>query len=257
MTVMRQSYHATPVFPVGNFDVEQWRQLRWAYYRLIEKSDAEIGKVLAALRQAGLEENTVVVFTSDHGECAGAHGFNQKTVFYEESARVPLIVSFKGHTHSGTSDRLVNTGLDILPTVLDFAGIPQPKKLTGRSLRSLALGKPVTAWRNYIVAENNMVQGGAVGDLLPTTEGRMVRSEQYKYCVYSYGQQRESLVDLEKDPGETVDLATDPASHEILLKHRDLLREFARENHDALTTELLKGGVKPRPFTNEVATTGK
>ena len=53
MTVMRQSYHATPVFPVGNFDVEQWRQLRWAYYRMIEKSDAEIGKVLAALRQAG------------------------------------------------------------------------------------------------------------------------------------------------------------------------------------------------------------
>jgi arylsulfatase A-like enzyme len=253
MTVMRQSYHATPVFPVGNFDVEQWRQLRWAYYRMIEKSDAEIGRLLAALRQAGLEDNTVIIFTSDHGECAGAHGFNQKTVFYEESARVPLIVSFKGHTHPGTSDRLVNTGLDILPTMMDFAGIPQPAKLTGRSLRPLAFGEPVKAWRDYVVAENNMVQGGAVGDLMPTTEGRMVRSERYKYCVYTFGQQRESLVDLEKDPGEMNDLATDPGSRDILLKHRDLLREFARENHDPLTAQLLEGNVKPRPFTNDVA----
>ena len=103
MTMMRKGYHASPTFPVGDFTAEKWRQLRWAYYRMIEKVDAEIGRVLRALRQAGLEEKTLIVFTADHGECAGAHGFNQKTVFYEESVRVPLIVSLKGVTKPGSS----------------------------------------------------------------------------------------------------------------------------------------------------------
>ena len=76
---------------------------------MIEKVDAEIGRLLAALRESGLEDNTLVVFTSDHGECAGAHGFNQKTVLYDESARVPLIITCKGRTSGGTSDALVNT----------------------------------------------------------------------------------------------------------------------------------------------------
>src|SRR5206468_5633916 len=100
-----------------------------------EKVDAEIGKVLRALRAAGLEENTLIVFTADHGECAGAHGFNQKTVFYEEAARVPLIISLKGTTKPGTSDKFVNTGIDIIPTMLDFAGLEQPTHLPALRLR--------------------------------------------------------------------------------------------------------------------------
>jgi arylsulfatase A-like enzyme len=251
MTMMRKSYHATRTFPVGNFTPEQWRELRWAYYRLIEKVDAEIAQVLQALREAGLEEDTLVVFTSDHGECAGAHGFNQKTVFYEESVRVPLIISLKGVTKEGTSDRLVNTGIDILPTMLDFAGIERPGILPGLSLRPLAAGRPVTQWRDHVVAGNNMVQGGPVGVLRPSTQGRMVRSERYKYSVFLFGNQRESLVDLEKDPGETVDLATDPAHRHVLLHHRALLRQFGERYGDRLVAELLADDVKPRPFTRD------
>src|SRR5690606_13387228 len=93
MIQMRRGYHASPLFPVGDFTPERWRELRWGYYRLIEKVDAEIGRVLTGLRVAGLERDTLIVFTSDHGECAGAHRLNQKTVLYEESARVPLIIS--------------------------------------------------------------------------------------------------------------------------------------------------------------------
>ena len=69
---------------------------------MIEKVDAEIGKVLEALRKSGQEDNTLIVFTADHGECAGAHRFNQKTVLYEESARVPLIIAWKGKTPAAT-----------------------------------------------------------------------------------------------------------------------------------------------------------
>jgi arylsulfatase A-like enzyme len=250
MTMMRKSYHATKTFPVGNFTPENWREQRWAYYRLIEKVDAEIGKVLQALREAGLEENTLVVFTSDHGECAGAHGFNQKTVFYEESVRVPLIISLKGITKNGTSDKLVNTGIDILPTMLDFAGIKQPKKLPGLSLRPLASGRAMERWRDHVVVGNNMVQGGPIGTLKPATEGRMVRSERYKYSIFLFGNQRESLVDLKQDPGETVDLATDPAYRHVLLNHRELLRRFGDTYGDKLVAELLADDVKPRPFTS-------
>jgi arylsulfatase A-like enzyme len=251
MTTMRKSYHATSTFPVGNFTAEKWRELRWAYYRMIEKVDGEIGKVLAALRERGLEENTLIIFTADHGECAGAHGFNQKTVFYEESARIPLIVSLKGTTKPAVSDKLVNVGIDVLPTMLEFAGVEKPGRLPGASLRSIALGKTPATWRDYVVIGNNMVQGGPVGLLKPATEGRMIRTERYKYCVFQYGLQRESLVDLAKDPGETVDLANDPAQRKVLLEHRDLLRKFAAERGDKLVAELLADDIKARPFTSE------
>jgi arylsulfatase A-like enzyme len=236
------------MFPVGSFHPEKWRQLRWAYYRMIEKVDAEIGKVLHALRQAGLEEKTLIVFTSDHGECAGAHGFNQKTVFYEESVHVPLIVSHKGVTKQGSCDKMVNTGLDLLPTMLDFAGLEAPKKLTGRSLKPLAMGQSVTQWRDHVVLENHMDQAAAVDGIRPSAQGRMVRTERFKYCVYSQGNQRESLVDLQADPGETKDLARDPGHRQVLLEHRALLAKFAQEHHDPLAASLLANDVESRPF---------
>lgn len=106
MTLMRRAYQVdSGPFAVGKFTPEDWQKHRWGYYRMIEKVDAEIGKVLAALRQAGLEENTLIVFTADHGECAGAHGFNQKTVLYDESARVPLIIACHGKTVATNGSR--------------------------------------------------------------------------------------------------------------------------------------------------------
>jgi arylsulfatase A-like enzyme len=250
MTLMRRAYQVdSGLFPVAKFTAEDWRKQRWGYYRMIEKVDAEIGKVLAALRDAGLEENTVIIFTADHGECAGAHGFNQKTVLYDESARVPLIISVKAKTSAATTDKLVNTGVDLLPTMLQFAGLEVPNKLPGRSLLPLVFGQPVTAWRDHVVVENNMTQTGEVDGFAPTMEGRMVRSDRFKYCVFSRGLQRESLVDLQADPGETTDLATDPKYREVLLQHRELLARFGKEHNDALVTRLLADNVKPVPFT--------
>lgn len=256
MTLIRRAYQVdTGPFPVGHFTSEDWRKHRWGYYRMIEKVDADIGKVLAALRRAGLEEDTLIVFTADHGECAGAHGFNQKTVFYEESARVPLIIACRGKTAGGTTDRLVNTGIDLLPTMLDFAGLEVPKKLPGRSLLPVVLGQTVNAWRDYVVAENHLNQAGESDGLRPQMEGRMVRTERYKYCVFSRGQQRESLVDMQADPGETTDLATDPKYREVLLQHREVLSRFGREQHDLLVTTLLADNVKPIPFSTDTPTT--
>jgi choline-sulfatase len=224
------------VFPVAKFTPEDWRKQRWGYYRMIELVDKEIGRITGVLRTAGLEQNTLVVFTSDHGECAGAHRFNQKTVFYEESVRVPLILSMKGRTSGKTSDRIVNTGIDILPTLMEFAGIEIPKNLPGLSLWSEAIGNPVKKWRRYIVAENDM-RAWEVADT-PGMEGRMVLTERYKYCIYEKGNLRESLVDLQTDPGETINVAPDPAFRKTLLKHRELLKDFGKKHNDPLVEKL-------------------
>jgi arylsulfatase A-like enzyme len=248
MTLIRRAYHATRSFPVGAFTAEDWRKQRWGYYRMIEKVDAEMGKVLDALRRTGLEDNTLIVLTSDHGECAGAHGFNQKTVFYEESVRVPLVITWKGRTAVGTTDRLVNTGIDALPTLLAAAGLDAPRKLPGRSLWPLALGQPVSTWRDHVVVQNDMSQAGEIDGQRPRMEGRMVRSERYKYCVYSRGNRRESLVDLQVDPGELNDLAADPNYRQTLLSHRELLARFGRDYKDPLVAVLLADNVRPMPF---------
>lgn len=249
MTLMRRAYQVdSGLFPVAGFSADDWRRHRWGYYRMVEKVDAEIGRVLTALRRSGYEENTLIIFTSDHGECAGAHGFNQKTVFYDESSRVPLIIACKDRTSGGIADGLVNTGIDLLPTMLEFAGLPVPGHLPGRSLLPLAFGRPVATWRDCVVVQNNLNQAGEIDGLKPQMEGRMVRTERYKYCVYNRGMRRESLVDMRADPGETINLASDPKYREVLLQHRALLGRFGREHADPLVAELLRDDVRPIPF---------
>jgi len=239
MTLMRKSYHKSRVFPVGNYDEDKWRRLIWGYYRLVEKVDALIGKVLDGLKQSGQLDNTLIVFTSDHGDCHGAHKFNQKTVFYEESARIPFILSYKNIITGGTCDKLINTGIDILPTMFDFAGIEKPNKLPGRSLKAIALGEKPKAWRDYVVVQNFMTQGGRVDGKIPQVKGRMVRSKSYKYSIFDHGTQPEELFDMKNDRGETKNLALNPQHKIILQQHRDFLKDFAIKHNDKTALTML------------------
>lgn len=238
---MRRAYQAHSLFPVGHFDENKWRQYLWAYYRLIEKVDRNVGTVLEALRESGQEPNTVVIFLSDHGECHGTHRWNQKTVFYDESTRVPLIISQKGTTPHGICDKIVNTGVDLIPTLCEFAGMAPPEELPGRSLRGHAMGQPPAEDRPYIVVSNHMIQCEPVDGVLLKPEGRMVRTRRHKYCLYSEGKRRESLVDMKTDPGEMTNLAERPESREILLQHRNHLRQFAGQYGDKTALSMLQG----------------
>jgi len=196
-----------------------WRLYRWAYARLTEKVDGEIGNLLDGLRAAGLEENTLILFTSDHGNMDACHKLISKQLFYEESVRVPLIVRRKGATPAGVdASHLVSTGLDILPTLCDYAGIAAPAGLLGRSLRPIVEGKPVSDWRTYVPSENDM--------------GRMIRGPRYKYFVYGSGASREFLADLQTDPGEMHNLAAAPAMASVLGDHRRMLKEWAEKSGD-------------------------
>jgi choline-sulfatase len=226
VALMRRSYQATPMFPVGDFDEKKWRQYIWAYYRMIEMVDARIGQVLHALRGAGLENDTLIVFSTDHGDCQGAHGWNQKMILFEEAARVPCILSLKGVTKASVSDQLVHTGIDFLPTLCDYAGISRPEGLPGMSLRN------PDRTRQFVVVSNHMAQGAPIDGRRPEPHGRMLRSRRYKYTVYSEGERRESLVDLEKDPGEMVNLAGNPESDPVLKEHRAMLAKWCRQYGD-------------------------
>jgi choline-sulfatase len=249
MTLIRRACQVDDgLFPVSKFTAEDWQRQRWGYYRMVEKVDGEIAKVLDAIREAEIDDNTLVIFTSDHGDCTGAHRFNQKTVFYEESARIPLIISWQGTTPPATSDQLVNIGVDILPTMLDAAGIERPSVLKGRNLLPSVLGKPVAEGRDYIVVQNHLAQTGQIDGIRPTMQGRMVRSERFKYCLYSRGQRREALYDLEDDPLEQVNLAYQRQFQATVLEHRNKLAEFAAEHGDKLAQEMLANDVEPRPF---------
>jgi len=241
MALMRRSYHATNTFPVADFDEAKWRQMRWGYYRLIERSDREIGKVLTALKETGLDKNTLVIFTADHGDCTGAHRFAQKTVFYDESARIPFILSFPGKVAPSTTTKLVNVGIDTFPTMLDFADLQIPSSFKGRSLMPVCNNPMSTDWREYIVISNYMRQGGIPeGETeKPECRGRMVRTEDFKYAIYDLGQHRESLVDMKNDPYEMQNLARNPEYKRELKKHRKLLRKYAKDTGDTEAVDIL------------------
>ena len=212
-------------YPTVDFADGDWRHYRQAYFRLVEKVDAEIERILAALEAHGLSENTLVVLTSDHGDGMGAHHWNQKSIMYEEVERVPLIVSLPGVTAGGVVDdtHLVAQGLDLVPTLCDYASIQAPDGLRGRSLRPLAEGHLPDAWRAAVYAESR------VGKRF---DARMVRTRTHKYAVYSFGKYREQLFDLNSDPGEMVNLAVEKRHHEELTRHRDLLWDWCMETGD-------------------------
>jgi arylsulfatase A-like enzyme len=212
-------------------DDPRWRQYLWGYYRMVELVDAHIGRLLDALRASGQEENTAIVFASDHGDGLGAHRWNQKTIFYDEVARVPFIASWKGRTAPGVVDKshLVNLGTDLVPTLFEFAGIPVPAGLRGLSAAAVALGRSDAPRHEFIVSENNHHSG--VGT--PTeVHGRMVRSARHKYVRYNTGEPSEQLFDLESDPGELRNLVLEEAAHGVLEEHRRLLNQYIDITND-------------------------
>ena len=203
-----------------DYNNRDWRNYRWIYCRLTERVDAQIGRLLDALKAHDLEKNTLVIFTSDHGDMDGSHRLASKNVFYENSVGVPFMMQYKGVIPAGVVDNnsLVSNGLDVLPTLCDYAGVSIPNYLLGRTLRPVAEGRGDNARRPYVVAENNT--------------GRMLRSDRYKYCVYTSGVIRESLVDLKTDPGEMKNLAGLPQFHKTLNQHRDYLKQWIVESKD-------------------------
>lgn len=211
-----------------DFSPDRWRRQRWGYFRLVEKVDREIGRILEALREAGLEEETLIVFTSDHGEANGAHSWNQKTCLYEESIRVPLLVRAPETAEPGrVAEGLVSIGLDLYTTFCDYAGAKPPDGLRGQSLRPVLSGENAAAGHDEVVVETSFSPPAGHG-----TRGRCLVTDRYKYTVYSWGENREQLCDLTADPGELVNLAVEERYAPLLDELRERLYRAIQATDD-------------------------
>ena len=191
---------------------EQWRMHRWAYCRLTEVVDAEIQLILDALKESGQEENTMVIFSSDHGDMDATHRLEHKSLLYEQAANIPFAVMWKGHIAPGRVDNthLVSNALDLLPTVCDYAGVKAVADPRGMSLRPLLEGKDVP-WRKTLGVSCE------IGAMVVTEDG-------LKYCRYTKaGFVENQLLDLKADPYETRQYGNDP---KYAKKMKELEKEF-------------------------------
>ncbi|WP_342991110.1 MULTISPECIES: sulfatase family protein [Bacteroides] len=212
-------------YPTRDYTSDDWRRYLNAYYRLVEHVDREIGKIVDEIDRQNLWKNTVIIFTSDHGDGAAAHQWNQKTVLYEEVINVPFIVCLPGGKHAGkVLPQLINNGIDLMPSICDWAGAKLPQGRQGISFRSIAeSGNTQLKHQAYVVTETAFHQGGG-------TQGWAVRTERYKYVLYEAGKNREMLYDMQTDRGEMSNLAIESRYKEILETHRQILREWMKKH---------------------------
>jgi choline-sulfatase len=203
------AYSNPNLFPFEGMDERDHRVVRAAYWAMCDLIDDAVGQLLDALERTGQREDTLVIFTSDHGELLGDHGIYLKgAFFYEGQLRVPLVVSGPGVRAGVETEELVEL-VDLAPTLLEAAGMDVPAAMQGRSLWPLLTGE-TDRHRESVYAEAY----DAVHWQEPTGNSTMVRTDRYK-LVRHHGVDDGELYDLEADPGETDDRWDDPAYAEV------------------------------------------
>ncbi len=179
------------------------RQAIQAYYASISFADAQVGKILDALKETGLDENTVVTFTSDHGYHMGEHGHWQKTTLFDNATRVPMIIAAPQQKMRGESTNVPTEMVDFYPTLSELCGLEQPKHLSGRSLVSIL---------NDIKAKPSLRDSA----LSQYGNGYSIKTERYRYTWWGDGGVAgDELYDHETDPEELDNRADDPELAEI------------------------------------------
>lgn len=209
--------------PAERGQLENWRR---NYYAQTAALDRNFGRLLAALDKAGIADDTIVVFTSDHGEMFGAHGRRAKNIFYEEACRIPFLLRYPDHTGPGASTDVCLGTVDIQPTLLSMLNLPMPAGLQGMDLSRRAMGKPGPEPDAAM-----MMITGATADWSPGFEWRAVRDKQYTYAIYRRDRS-ELLFDHAADPHQMSNLVTAPAHADALHRLRNSLAQKMDAIHD-------------------------
>jgi arylsulfatase A-like enzyme len=206
------------------FSDKEWQGYLNAYCRLTEMVDYEIGKVLNSIEENGFNENTIIIFTSDHGDGAAAHKWSAKNNLYKESAMIPFIISWPGNIEANQKNTTDLISLaDVVPTILDLIGVNSDINFDGKSLKPVLMGNSGKI-RDFIVVEL------ADDKFSPERKGRLVRSEKFTYCIYSNGE--EQLYDILSDPLEMENLAGTEKYLSIIEEHKDMLEIWMKETND-------------------------
>lgn len=195
-----------------------------AYYRMVTGIDNSIGRFVKALEEAGLAENTIIVYSADNGYYMGNRGLAGKWSHFDNALRVPLIIADprapESQQNQATEAMALN--LDLPATFLDWAGVDVPERYQGHSLKPIVDGSKPADWRTETFHEHF-----AVRHRIPAFEG--IRGERFKYARYVDDDNYEFLHDLVEDPDERINLAGDPAFAEILVKMRKQTDERVAE----------------------------
>lgn len=200
------------------------RQCRQAYLASITFMDAQVGRVLDALERLGLAEDTVVVFTSDHGYHMGEHGLWQKRSLFEESARVPLLIAAPGISHGGSVVESPVSQVDLYPTLMELCGLEGPEGLPGQSLVPL-LRNPAASGRGWALTQVNRRSQGR--DYF----GYSLRTERYRYTEWDGGEMGVELYDHREDPGEMRNLAGDMGTAALRGRLSRLMGQAVRSSY--------------------------
>ena len=216
-----------------------WREMIARYWGLCSLVDTHVGRILATLEELGLDENTIVVFTSDHGDMMGSHQLLAKCVMYEEAVRVPWIVRLPGQNEGRRVSGPVSQ-IDMVPTLLDLLGADVPERLPGRSLAEWLRDDGPARLEEDVFIEWNGPNTGIVGEaagrfVVPESLREEVSQENLNDSVTDpirsivtpngwkfnrSGRGDHELFNLNDDPGETRNLASDPA-------HGERIRELS------------------------------
>ncbi len=201
------------------------REYAAIYFGMVKYIDDSVGRILQKLDELGLADNTLVIFTSDHGDMVGAHGCIGKSIqgFYDDLVRIPLLMRLPGRIPPGTVIRQPVSQIDLMPTILDYAGQRVPERIHGRSLRPLLEGKSIP-WRDYAFCQR-------------ADAARMLRSARYKYC-YAPKSKMVALYDLQNDPHEDRNLADEPAHADTVRQMHSRLLEVMAADGDPLAERL-------------------
>ncbi len=226
----------------GDLGPEKALTARCGYYANVSFIDEQIGRILAALEQRGWLEETLILFTADHGDMLGDHHLWRKTYAYEPSARIPMLLRWPEGLLAARRGQVLRQPVelrDILPTLLDAAGSEyEADWFDGRSMLDLVRGR-TEGWRQWIDLEHATCYAPS-NYWSGLTDGRV------KYIYYA-PDGRQQLFDLEKDPGETCDLASRPEYRELLQTWRGRLVEHLSERGEPF---VVNGdlGLRPKPI---------
>lgn len=198
------------------------------YYRLVAGIDLCVGKIFDSLKAHGLDENTIIIYTSDHGHFLGEHGFDGKWLLYEESAHIPMILYDPRNPVAAQSSDELALLIDMAPTMLDLAGVDVPQDMQGQSLLP-QVANPEKPLRDSFFMEHLYGHGPVAPNHIERSEG--VRTRRWKYINYfeQEGPQSEELYDLDKDPLEMNNLSQNPEYKKQLKNLRAQWRQYRTE----------------------------
>ena len=201
---------------IADWSWDRWRRLVALYLADIAHIDYQVGRVLKEVESLGLDERTMIVYTSDHGDMTGSHRlFDKHHVLYDDVVHIPLYIRWKGHIETpGVREQWVLNELDLPSTLLGAAGIDPPKTMQGQNLLPILRDPEFNNGRRDVCASLHGSQFGLYSQ-------RMIRDEDYKYILNATDV--DELYDLRGDPWELRNLAVDPKHEPILRAYRERL----------------------------------